>query len=338
MRARVRWDHVNFFGGARQAGFEGALVVARSRRAGQVPRAVLLSPAPVAQLRRAGVACATSRSYTSGHARRPRHRPPPDEHAEFWSVVAHQRVSGAATIAGRGAGRPDDPGRADCARPRPARPARRAARSAAMAFDVGRNTTNNLLDARRGYVLNAHASSRRAAGSGDRTTTGRRRSRGATTCRSRRRFVWRTGVSVGVDRSGRTTSTPTCRSTSVSSSVARQAIAAGAASRSPRSSERLADWRAVDARWRRRRCGFRSWGSSAASAFLDYGNVWVERVGIELGRSAIRRRSGPPLSDADRPGAHRLRLPAESDRGPARQRRAAEAAAWRVHFSIGQAF
>ena len=42
-RARVRWDHVNFFGGARHAGLRGAVVVARSRRSRAIPRAVLLS-------------------------------------------------------------------------------------------------------------------------------------------------------------------------------------------------------------------------------------------------------------------------------------------------------
>ena len=40
-RARLRWDHVNFFGGAQHAGFEGEVVVARSRRARRLPRAVL---------------------------------------------------------------------------------------------------------------------------------------------------------------------------------------------------------------------------------------------------------------------------------------------------------
>ena len=91
-RARIRWDHLNFFGGAQHAGFEGQVVVARSRRA----RSTIREPyflAPNFSLNFDGQAWqATEPVYATEPARRPRHAAAPGEPAELLDGVADQRV------------------------------------------------------------------------------------------------------------------------------------------------------------------------------------------------------------------------------------------------------
>jgi outer membrane protein assembly factor BamA len=83
VRARLRWDHVNFLGGARHAGFEARW------------------------------------SSLSRGVRRPRHPPAPGQPAEFVEPVTDQRVS-EEHHRRRGAPGFDDSQRPDCARPRSA--------------------------------------------------------------------------------------------------------------------------------------------------------------------------------------------------------------------------
>jgi outer membrane protein insertion porin family/translocation and assembly module TamA len=152
-RARVRWDHVNFFGGARQAGFEG--------RWSSLDRGVRLdfrepyflhrdfslglegqawqAEEPVYSQNTVG-GRAVLRHQTSGE--------------QFWSlslINEYQRSSIDAEALEDFEIRDDlialglDP-----------RTGEAEGTLFALAFDVNRNTTNNLLDARRGYVLAAH--------------------------------------------------------------------------------------------------------------------------------------------------------------------------------------
>jgi outer membrane protein assembly complex protein YaeT len=152
-RARIRWDHVNFFGGARQAGFEGKWSsLDRGVRAsyrepyffsprlslnfdGQAWQAV----EPVYDLEQLG-GRATLRFEASQRT--------------AWSVSLlneYQRSSIADEALLDFTVRDDlialglDP-----------RDGQSRGTVSAVAFDVSRNTTNNLLDARSGYVVNAH--------------------------------------------------------------------------------------------------------------------------------------------------------------------------------------
>ena len=68
------------------------------------------------------------------------------------------------------------------------------------------------------------------------------------------------------------------------------------------------------------------WGNSERGAVLRRGQRVEQRVGLQSRRSAEGRRFRPPLPDADRSAPLRLRLPAQSDPGPAHQRQAAEPA------------
>ena len=205
----------------------------------------------------------------------------------------------------------------------------------AVAFDISRNTTNSLLDARSGYVLNAR-SSRRASGCGERTTTGRRAARAATTCPSG--GAWSSRTDCGWPRSRRSaTSRRTCRSTSATSSAARRAFAAGAGSRWARSAAsgcRSAVSPCSKGRPRSAcRCGASSAPSASSttatsgrsrgtSAVRDSGTPWARAC-------ATSRRSAPRAFDF----GYQLN-PIDNLRvnGEPQKRR------WRVHFSIGQAF
>ena len=153
-RATLRWDHLNFFGNARHAGVETQVVVARSRRAPRLHRAVLPQLALLAELR--GTRLAGGRTGLLAElAGRPRDAPPPGQLAELLGCLAHQRVPAQQHQQRRSRGllNPQQP---DCPRTGSADRHRRAARPAAVAFDINRNTTNNLLDANRGYVLSGH--------------------------------------------------------------------------------------------------------------------------------------------------------------------------------------
>ncbi len=90
-RARVRWDHVNFFGGARHAGFEGKWSSLDRGVQSRLPRAVLLPSALLAWLRRSGLA-GVGAGVFGQHRRRPGNAEASGELARQVERVAHQRV------------------------------------------------------------------------------------------------------------------------------------------------------------------------------------------------------------------------------------------------------
>ncbi|HEX5110916.1 MAG TPA: BamA/TamA family outer membrane protein [Vicinamibacterales bacterium] len=152
-RARVRWDHVNFFGGARHAGVE-----ARWSSLDRGIRAELREPYFLHQNFSLGFQGQYWHSdepaftqTTRGGRVVLRHQA---NQQNFWSVsLINEYQSSAIAEEARtdftlrdeliALGLDPDTGES-------------RGTVSAIAFDVGRNTTNNVLDARRGYVLNGH--------------------------------------------------------------------------------------------------------------------------------------------------------------------------------------
>jgi outer membrane protein assembly complex protein YaeT len=153
VRARVRWDHVNFFGGARHAGFE-----ARWSSLDRGVRAQFREPyffSPRFSLNFEGQAWHASEPVytqdTLGGRAIIRHQ---TNTQNFWSVSLINEYQ---TSTVDQAALQEDPTIRDdliALGLDPRGETRGTVR--AIAFDAGRNTTNNLLDARRGYLLNAH--------------------------------------------------------------------------------------------------------------------------------------------------------------------------------------
>jgi outer membrane protein assembly complex protein YaeT len=152
-RARLRWDHVNFFGGARHAGFEG-----KWSSLDRGVRAQYLEPfffRPHFSLNFEGQAWQAAEPVyslnTLGGRATMRHQA---NSQNMWSVSLineYQRstVTREAledlTIRDELIALGLDP-----------RDGQSTGTLGAVAFDISRNTTTNLLDARSGYVLNAH--------------------------------------------------------------------------------------------------------------------------------------------------------------------------------------
>ncbi len=67
-------------------------------------------------------------------------------------------------------------------------------------------------------------------------------------------------------------------------------------------------------------------GNLGGVLFFDGGNVWSDPWGLRHERFALRRRAGHPLQHADWPDSRRSRVSAESDPGAPHQRRAGAAA------------
>ena len=178
-----------------------------------------------------------------------------------------------------------------------------------------RNTTDNLLDARTGYVLTgAHRTGGQVAARDVELLVGN--GEGRHYLPVGRSMVVANRLRVGtIDALGDLAAQRAC-STSGSSLAAHRASAGGAASRWARSAAsacRLAATRCLKGP---PRSACRSGASSVAVAFLDYGNVWSRSWDFNLRRSSLCRRSRPSLHDADRPGSRRFRIPAQSDRQP----------------------
>jgi outer membrane protein assembly complex protein YaeT len=156
VRARVRWDHVNFFGGARHAGFE-----ARWSSLDRGIRARFREPyffSPRFSLNFEGQAWHASEPVysqdTLGGRAIIRHQ---TNTRDFWSVSLINEYQ---TSTVDQAALQEDPTIRDdliALGLDPRGETRGTVR--ALAFDAGRNTTTNLLDARRGYLLNAHLES-----------------------------------------------------------------------------------------------------------------------------------------------------------------------------------
>jgi outer membrane protein assembly factor BamA len=153
-RARLRWDHVNFLGGARHAGIRGPVVVTRSRCPDGLHGAVLLSPH--LSLRFEGQAWQAVEPVfsqnTLGGKLYLRHQSNQQTSFSVSLINEYERsritnealsdLSFRNSLIALGL----DP-RRDITQ----------GTVGAIGFDFNRNTTNNLLDARKGYLFNVHA-------------------------------------------------------------------------------------------------------------------------------------------------------------------------------------
>jgi outer membrane protein assembly complex protein YaeT len=331
-RVRVRWDHVNFFGGARHAGFEG-----KWSSLDRGVRTDFTEPyfySPHLSLRFEGQAWQASEPAFSQNTLGGRvilqHKA---DVQNQWSVslineYQKSQISNEAladfTLRDELIALGLDP-----------RTGEQRGTLSAVAFDVGRNTTNSLLDARRGYVLNGHVeqAGRWLWGNFNYwsfTAEGRHYFPVA------RRFVIANRLQVGsIDAAGDLESNvPFYKryflggATSIRgwgrfevSPLSGFGFPIGGHTMLEGSSEIRAPL----------------WGKIGGVFFADYGNVWTDSWGFDLGD--LRYAIGPGLRYLTPIGPARVDFgyqlnPEEALRvnGEVQQRR------WRVHFSIGQAF
>ena len=130
----------------------------------------------------------------------------------------------------RGAQRSDVPRRSDCARSGSPRPGPDTGQLSALLLDAGRNTTENLLDAKKGYVASVHLETAGQWLGGDFdyrevSAEGRYYQSLGSAGGGRRARPCR------LDRLVRLRKTSSCRSSSATSWAARRTSAAGAATR-----------------------------------------------------------------------------------------------------------
>jgi outer membrane protein insertion porin family/translocation and assembly module TamA len=331
-RVRFRWDHVNFFGGGRHAGFETKWSsLDRGLRAdyrepfflardlslnfeGQAWQAA----EPVYDLDQVG-GRATLRHQASQQ--------------NFWSVslISEYQRSSIADVALLDFTVRDDL----IALGLDPRDGQSRGTLSAVAFNIGRNTTTNLLDARSGYVLNAQVEQAgkwlwgsfnywSASGEGRHYLTVGRRLVMANRLRLgsidgfgdlesnvpfyKRYFL---GGAASVRGWGRFEVSP----------LSGFGFPIGGHTMLEGSSE----------------VRFPVWGKLGAVAFIDYGNVWARTWDVDLGD--LRYAVGPGLRYATPIGPARIDVGYQVNplegllvNGEPQKRR------WRLHFSIGQAF
>ena len=153
-RARIRWDHRNVFGGAQQVGVEGKWSSLDRGVRARLSRAVFPVAAPVAQLRRPGVAGCGARVRDQTD-RRARPAAPPVEPAELLDRRPDERVPAQHDRSGGAAGLHHSR-RSDRARPRPDHRRNRAARcrpSSSTSRATRRTACSNSTS---GYLLTGH--------------------------------------------------------------------------------------------------------------------------------------------------------------------------------------
>jgi outer membrane protein assembly complex protein YaeT len=331
-RARVRWDHVNFFGGARHAGIEG-----RWSSLDRGVRAELREPYffhPRLSLDFQGQAWQASEPVYSQSSLGGR-AVVRDQLSEqqFWSVSLineYQRSTIDSEALADFTVRDElialglDPETGET-----------RGRVAAVAVDVGRNTANNVLDARRGYVLNAHLEQAGEWMWGTYRYT-------AATFDARhyqavgRLFVLANRLAIGsIDPAGDdTTNVPFHKRFFLGGSTSvrgwgRFEIAPLSSQGFPIGGLTMLDG-ALEVR-------APVWGNLGGVVFLDYGNVWPDAWQFDLGD--LRYAVGPGLRYRTPVGPIRVDLGYQLNpvdtllvNGEPQKRR------WRVHFSIGQAF
>jgi outer membrane protein insertion porin family/translocation and assembly module TamA len=329
-RARVRWDHVNFFGGARQAGFEGkwSSLDRGIRMDFTEPywysRHLSLRFDGQGWQAREPVYALNSVRVTLRHQANPQNQMAVSLFNEYQRSRIDPEGLTDFTIRDELISLGLDP-----------RTGEQEGALAGVAFDISRDTTNNLLDARRGYVL-----------------TGRVEQAG--------RWLWGDFNYWSVMAEGR-----------YYFSIARRAVVANRLRVG--SIDALGDLETDVPFYKRYFLGGASsvrgwgrfelsplsgfglpigghtmlegsseiripvWGKIGAVAFLDYGNVWADSWGFEL--NDLRYAAGPGLRYVTPIGPLRVDFgyqlnPTEDLRidGELQERR------WRVHFSIGQAF
>jgi outer membrane protein assembly factor BamA len=206
--------------------------------------------------------------------------------------------------------------------------------TAAVAFDINRNTTNSILDANRGYVLNGHVEQ---AGKWLWGTYNYWEVRGEVRhyVRVARAFVWANRLHVGtIDPLGDSSNVPFFKryflggATSIRgwgrfevSPLSGFGLPIGGFSMLEGSSE----------------VRMPVAGKLGAAAFLDYGNVGVNS--LNFGGGGLKYAVGPGLRYLTPVGPARIDFGYQVNRIPnLRVNGQPEARQWRVHFSIGQAF
>jgi outer membrane protein assembly complex protein YaeT len=332
-RVRVRWDHVNFFGGARQAGAE-----AKWSKLDRGVRLDLTEPyfySPHFSLRFEGQGWQAREPVYAlnsvGGRATLRHQA--NEQNE-WSVslfneFQRSRIDDAAlldfSLRDELISLGLDP-----------RSGESEGTLSGLAFDISRNTTNNILDARRGYRLGAHVEQTGKWLWGDFNYW-------SVAVDGRHYFtVARRAVVANRLRLG--TIDPLGGDLEVSVPFYKRYFLGGASSLrgwgrfevSPLSGFGLpiGGHTMVEGSSEIR---LPVWGKLGAVAFLDYGNVWTETWGFDFGD--LLYAAGPGLRYMTPIGPARIDFgyqltPTDDLRvnGELQQRK------WRVHFSIGQAF
>ena len=331
-RARIRWDHVNFFGGARQASAE-----ARWSSLDRGLRLELREPYlfhPDVSLSLQGQAWNVSEPLysqnTFGGRAVVRYQPTAENFASVSIINEFQRSELDDEAFFDFSIRDDlialglDPETNES-----------TGTVSALAFDIGRNTTTNLLDARRGYAINAHLEQAgRFMGGSFNYFSGTLEARHYQSIA--RRFVLANRINVGsIDPAG-----------TVAQDIPfhKRFFLGGASSNrgwgrfevSPLNTFGLpvGGLSMLDVSHEVR---FPIWGNLGGVMFLDYANVWPDSWTFDL--DTLQYAVGPGLRYQTPIGPARIDLgyqlnPVENllVDGEPQQRQ------WRVHFSIGQAF
>jgi outer membrane protein insertion porin family len=334
-RARIRWDHVNFFGGARQAGAE-----ARWSSLDRGLRLELREPflfhkdfSLSLQGQAWNVDEPVYSQNTFGGRAVVRYQPTAEDFISASIINEYQKSS----VSDKALGDPDyfsirndlialglDPETGES-----------AGTVSALAFDAGRNTTNNLLDARRGYAINARVEQAgRFMGGSFNYLLGTLEARHYQTIV--RRFVVANRLNVGsIDPVG-----------TVAEDIPfhKRFFLGGASSNrgwgrfevSPLNEFGLpvGGLSMLDVSHEIR---FPVWGRLGGVAFFDYGNVWPDAFTFDL--KDLQYAAGPGLRYQTPIGPVRFDLGIQLNpvdnllvNGDPQKR------PWRVHFSVGQAF
>jgi outer membrane protein assembly complex protein YaeT len=331
-RARLRWDHLNFLGGARHAGFEGRWSsLSRGVRLDYTEPYIL---SPHFSLRFEGQAWQAREPVysqdTFGGRTILRHQ---SNQQNSWSVslineFQQSSITNEAledfTIRNNLIALGLDP-----------RDGETRGTVGALAFDINRNTTNNLLDANRGYNLSAHLeqAGRLMWGSYN-YWAAQGEARYYLPIANRLVFANRLNIGAIAPQGNEDQNVPFHKrmflggATSIRgwgryevSPLSGFGFPIGGLSMLEGSSE----------------ARFPVWGKLGAALFFDYGNVWPEKLQFEL--SDLRYAVGPGLRYLTPIGPARIDVGYQLNpiegllvNGEEQQRR------WRVHFSIGQAF
>jgi outer membrane protein assembly complex protein YaeT len=332
-RARLRWDHVNFLGGARHAGFEGRWSsLSRGVRADFTEPYVL---SPYFSMRFEGQAWQAREPVYSQNTIGGRviFRRRADLQNE-WSVsiineYQESSVTNEALL---------DPSIRNelIALGLDVRDGETKGTLGGLAFDINRNTTNNLLDATRGYNVSAHL---QQAGKFMWGSYNYWEAQGQARhfLSIANRVVIANKVNIGVI-------TPSSGSEDINVPFHERLFLGGAYSvrgwgryeLSPLSGAGLTIG-GLSMFEGSTEVRFPVWGKLGAVAFLDFGNVWAEQLTIKL--DDLRYAVGPGLRYVTPIGPARVDFGYQVNPIPnllvngEEQKRP-----WRLHFSIGQAF
>jgi outer membrane protein assembly complex protein YaeT len=330
-RATLRWDHFNFFGGARHAGFEGKWSsLDRGVRIDYTEPYFFASHFAVNVEGRAWQAVEPVYSLNSVGGRVTlRHQA---NSVNYWTVSLINEFQRSSIS---DAGLEDFTIRNDLiALGLDPRNGKTRGTTGAVAFDINHNTTNNVLDARRGYVLGAHVEQ---AGKWLWGTYNYWEVSGEARhyIPVARRFVFANRIHMGtIDALGNSAGVPFFKRYFLGGATSIRGW--GRFEVSPLSGfglpiggftmlEGSSEVRMPLA------------GKIGGVAFFDYGNVWADSLKFRGGN--LRFAAGPGLRYLTPVGPARIDFGYQLNQIPnLRVNGKPEARHWRIHFSIGQAF